>query len=377
MMIRSMKNIFLLITLIIGLLFFGACGDGIAPICGDTLPKIDTLDCPYPEYLPAGQGPKNRPAKSHKLQRLSPDGTKIAYVVNENIIKIITLKSGAVETYIPKNMMSPNVLFNGCFDLRWCPYDDNKLCLMFVTTIDTTGKGRIGAYGQNLFILQRKENTFEKIGLPYASQTGPTTLLLYGWLKGSTPSVDSLFLLYGTDSWYLSGIIIPQEKKNVLISEFDKLGSYGFLTDYLYSPDGQHSAALIQQMRVSPYGSNILIDGIPLLFAEDTVDLLSRLSWSPDGKKLAVTLSARGKWESVWVIDVEKWIRERPVFAPVEKIDFQKRFCMYNFGGGPIDAEFITNTTLAVSSHHDGDMLCPLWEITTDGRLLRQITHDD
>jgi hypothetical protein len=77
------------------------------------------------------------------------------------------------------------------------------------------------------------------------------------------------------------------------------------------------------------------------------------------------------------MIDVEKWLRERRTFVPLEKIDFQKRFCMYNFGGGTIDAEFITNTTLAVSNHHDSDVLCPLWEITTDRRLLRQITHDD
>ncbi|MBS1536815.1 MAG: hypothetical protein JST20_03600 [Bacteroidetes bacterium] len=372
-----MKNLFLLILLCPVLLIIGSCGEGIAPIGGGVLPKIDTLDCPYPEYLLGGQGPKNRPTKSHKLQRISTDGTKIAYTVNENIIKIITLKTGTVETYEPKKMMPPNVSFSGCFDLRWCPYDDNKLCFMFVTGIDTTSKGRIGVYGQNLFILHRKENIFEKIDLPYASQAGPKTLLLYGWLKGSTPMADSLFLLYGSNSWYLSGIIIPQEKKIISIPEFDKLGSYGFLQDYLFSPNGQHSATIVQQMDVPPFGNNIFIDGIPLRIAEDTIDLLSRLSWSPDGKNLAVTLMASRKWESVWVIDVDKWLRERPTFAPVEKIDFQKRFCMYNFGGGPIDAEFITNTTLAVSSHHDGDVLCPLWEITTDGRLLRQITHDD
>jgi hypothetical protein len=46
---------------------------------------------------------------------------------------------------------------------------------------------------------------------------------------------------------------------------------------------------------------------------------------------------------------------------------------MYAFGDA-LKAEFTSNTTLAVNMHHDGDMFQTLWEITTDGRLLRQLT---
>ncbi len=110
------------------LLVISSCSEGIAPIEGEILPKIDIFNCPRPKFRPDAL-PVNLPSTAHKLQRISPDGRKIAHVVNENVVKIITLKTGEVETYDPKNMMDSNVYFNGCFDLRWCPYDDNKTLL--------------------------------------------------------------------------------------------------------------------------------------------------------------------------------------------------------------------------------------------------------
>ncbi|MBI3259281.1 MAG: hypothetical protein HYZ54_07410, partial [Ignavibacteriae bacterium] len=259
-----MKILYLYSIICIGVLIFASCGDGIAPVGGEVLPKIDTFDCPKAEFLPDGQGPKHPPGISHKLQRRSPDGSKIAYIVNEKRIKILHLKTGILETYDPSTMMPTNTTFIGCYDIRWCPYDDNKLCCMFVTGIDTTGKQGFGVYGQNLFILYRKESKFEMVDLPFCSKTGHDGLFIYGWLRGSTKSIDSLFLLYGTSSFYVSGIIILQEKKIVPIAEFDKIGAYGFLKDFLFSPEHQHSATLVNQLNSPPYGNNIFIDGIPL-----------------------------------------------------------------------------------------------------------------
>jgi len=368
------------ISFCLGLLVFGSCGDGLAPTDRDNLPKIDTFDCPPLKYT-IDELLVNPPSKVHSLQRVSPDGAEIAYVVNENIIKITNVTTGIVETYNPKGMMDSNVYFNGCFDLRWCPYDNNKLCFMFVTAIDTLGSGGRKKYGQNLFILYRKENRFNRIDLPYASKAGPESLSLYGWFSNSK-LIDSFFIGYSTYTSIFTGIIVPQEKKVTTILDFNKLRYIGFVEDFSYSPDHQHTAALLQQVKVPPYGSIIYIDGVPLKFSDSTLHLLNRASWSPDGKKLAISLRLDEinikNYETVWVIDVEKWLRERPAVVPVEKIDFQKRFCMYGFPTeGGIGAEFLNNKTLAVSCYYDGDLLCPLWEITTDGRLLRQITHDD
>ena len=376
-----MKTLLPLIFLSIILLIFSSCGDGLAPNGVEDLPKIDTFDCPQPKYRLDGI-PENQPAKAHKLQRVSPDGSNIAYVQNERYIKILDLKTGAVETYDPKVMMDSNVFFNGCFAMRWCPYDNNKLCFMFVTAIDTMGSGGRKKYGQNLFILYRKEKRFDRIDLPFASRTGPEGLFLYGWLKGSTPKMDSLFLVYGVNQKSIYGIVTLQEKKIVPVPEFEKVGAIGTIEDFSYSPNRSHSVSLLTDISAPYIRSAIYIDGIPLEFPRDTLELLKKASWSPDGEKLAVTLRLSSQnshpHETVWVIDVEKWLRERPAIVPIEKIDFQKRFCMYNLSGyGSIGAEFLNNKTLAVSCHHDGDMLCPLWEITTDGRLLRQITKDD
>jgi len=370
-----MKTLFLLFLLGVVVAIIGSCSEGLTPNGGEVLPKIDTFNCPAP--LDGPNGFLNVPKHGHHLQRRSPDGTKIAYVVNENIIKIITLKSGIVETYIPKNMMPPNVFFNGCFDLHWCPYDDNKLCFMFVTTVDTTGTGKIGVYGQNLFILYRKENRFDMVDLPFMPKVGSETLHIYGWLTGSTNLTDSFFIGYARGSVLVTGITIMPEKKTIPVPDYDGLRLVGGLIDYLYSPDGEHSAAFVQQLRVPPYGNTVFIDGIPLKFVDKIVSF-KRLCWSPDGKQLAITLLPNYGYQTVWIMDIEKWLQERPAVVPVQTIDFPKRFCMYDMSSfGTIDAEFITNTTLAVSANHDGDVLCPLWEITTDGRLLRQITHDD
>ncbi|MBI3259282.1 MAG: PD40 domain-containing protein [Ignavibacteriae bacterium] len=372
-----MKAIYIYIFLCIGVLIFNSCGDGIAPATNGVLPKIDTFDCSHPVFLPDGKGPKYPPGISHKLQRRSPDGSKIVYIVNEKRIKILDLKTGIVEMYDPSTMMPSNIGFFGCYDIRWCPYDDNKLCCMFVTGIDTTGNDKFGVYGQNLFILYRKESRLDRINLPYMPKVGPDGLFIFGWMNGSTVAADSLFLGYESKSKLFTGIVVLPENKIVLIPEFEKLRKDGSLSDFLYSPDRKHSAALINGLRVPDFGNVIFIDGTPLRFTDDTLSLLYKLSWSPDGKKLAATVDIDNKYQQVWVLDVTKWLVDKPALASVEKIDFQKRFCMYNLSGfGNICAEFITNTTLAVSCHHDGDLLCPLWEITTDGRMLRQLTHE-
>ena len=237
-----MKTFVIPLLCSICLLIFASCREGIAPITGgEVLPKIDTLDCAPPTFRPDGY-PLSPPSSVHKLQYVSADGTAIAYIVNENTIKILDVKSGMTETYTPQTMMPPNVLFNGCFDLRWCPYDNNKLCFMFVTSIDTVGDGQETIYGQNLFVLYRKGNKFERVNLPLISnKAGPEGLNLLGWLAGSTPSIDSLFLGYSRKSIAVRGIVVLQESKIIPVEELENFRKNGSIVNYSYSPDHKHS----------------------------------------------------------------------------------------------------------------------------------------
>ena len=105
-----MKAVSLFLVLCVGVLFFGSCGEGIAPTGGEILPKIDTFDCPPPKYRLDGS-PENHPAKSHKLQRVSIDGAEIAYVVNENISKNNQCKNWSCRNLRPQKYDGLECLF--------------------------------------------------------------------------------------------------------------------------------------------------------------------------------------------------------------------------------------------------------------------------
>jgi hypothetical protein len=369
-----MKYTLISFLLFISALFFiGSCSDGVSPTDGTTLPKIDTFDCPLPKVLQGGTGGyANPPSILHHLQRRSADGSKIAYLVYAHSIRVLDIKTGTEQEFKLSKMLPPEIRFSGCFDICWCPYDNAKLAFTGVTYIG-------GVFAENLFILSTKQSTIDIIDLPFASTFGVEGgIWINGWLNGSTPASDSIFLNYGSGSstikpYSIRGIVVLQEKKIVLIPQVDKLLKEIRYADFLYSADKKHLAAL-KPSGGTPYFAGVYIDGerLPL---SDTINLINYASWSPDGKKLAVSVELYRGQDQVIIIDVDKWLRERPAILQVEKIDYRKRFCMYMLSGeGTTDAEFLTNTTLAVSMHHDGDMISPLWEITTDGRLLRQLT---
>ena len=102
-------------------------------------------------------------------------------------------------------------------------------------------------------------------------------------------------------------------------------------------------------------------DTLPLYFYD-----IEHASFSPDGKLVAVSgIINDTTYDQVFIYDVG-------THSLVKTINFQKSFCMYNLWG--VYAEFITDSTLAVSMHKDSAESSPLWEITIDGRIVRQLT---
>ena len=104
--------------------------------------------------------------------------------------------------------------------------------------------------------------------------------------------------------------------------------------------------------------------------------MIKNVTWSPNGKRIALSVlpkqgGPKGTFEQIWILDAEKILQDRPDTHSVYIIDLQTRFCSYSFLG--CHAEFITDSTLAVSMHPDGGS-SPLWEISTTGRKIRQLT---
>ncbi|MFH1050700.1 MAG: hypothetical protein V1779_07190 [bacterium] len=71
---------------------------------------------------------------------------------------------------------------------------------------------------------------------------------------------------------------------------------------------------------------------------------------------------------------MDKVLAEHPDTVHVKKINLRNEFCMYAFAGAW--PEFISENTLAVSMHVDGDEMSALWEITIDGKIVRQLTFE-
>jgi hypothetical protein len=181
-----------------------------------------------------------------------------------------------------------------------------------------------------------------------------------GWLVGSSRGNDSIHFGPG---------------RGIYVSRDDRFVSEGRRSFYRQSNDGRHELCV----RYDPdSGTTLEVSGrelkLPFGF-----DALHYASWSPNGRLLALSVTpaidslGHADWEEVWVVDVDRSMTSSTSPAHVNVIDLQERFCTYSFLGAT--AEFITDRTMAVSMHADGDAASSLWEITTDGRRVRQLTR--
>ena len=122
----------------------------------------------------------------------------------------------------------------------------------------------------------------------------------------------------------------------------------------------------------------LTFDSIPLVFSvplDTTVPSIQAASFSPDGKWVAYWVFPEGNGLPADTIFDQVWIC--PVSNPTKiehVINFQCLYCTYSFWG--IWPEFISDSTLAVSMHHDGDSVSALWEIGLDGHIVRQLTRN-
>lgn len=327
-------------------------------------PEGEICDCPPPYAPDVGFGYRI-PSIVHSLPVLSPDGKLLAFSTGSRFA-ILDLASRRLsrlplESHLPGNV---RLLEEG--KVLWCPYDPGRVLVHCVTSTDTVGDGKSYVYGQNIYIVSLDGAEFQRVTpANYGEHGAGRGLGLYGWLVGSTIDNDSIYgsfspIGYGDADTAIVGIYVHQ--KNVYA-----VNAYGVLRDQ--SPDGRHYVSTVN------VGSsqNIFVDGLSLQLP-GPISLLQRASWSPDGRKIALTVQPRNdpKWHQVWIVDAEDFLAG--TFSPDEMriINFQRRFCTYSIAG--LHAEYITDSTLAVSMYKDGDTVSPLWEITEDGRRVRQLT---
>ncbi|MCE5304708.1 MAG: hypothetical protein ABFD00_10705 [Chloroherpetonaceae bacterium] len=346
-----MKKLFLIVLLSILAL----------PSCRNTVEPIS--DCPlwYPIYgpdiIPIEPAPKGNPI----IHGVSRDGNKLAF--NGPLgFQILDLKTGYMQTFSSEyfnNKLPPNVIFYGGEVAYWCPYDNNRLLLKIATFTDTIGDGKRYEYGQNLYIMSIDGKEFKKITPVSFGPLGEDCCII-SWLEGSSMNED-LILFCGRD------IYIPQ-KDQWIPKPID-----GHI--YSVSPDNKY---YFYSVDIGDFKEKPVLNGVDLKFA-DNIGQITHESWSHDSKKLILSVYVnepnvapeKKRYSEIWIIDVEKVLRERPAITPVSIINIRQRFCMYSYDMG---AEFITGSTLAVSMWRPEEDCGFIYEISTKGDMIRQLT---
>ena len=343
----------------------------ILPSCDNEIPVTDPLtDCPlwYPVSDDPNLIPIEKVVPTQTILGSSKNKEKLAFRGYHGL-EILNLRTGYIQAFDPdyfNNKLPPNVIYGRGTYLYWCPYDNNRLLMHSVTFTDTVGDGKHYEWAQNLYITSLDGKEFKKV-TPTSYGPAGGDFHIISWLEGSSPNED--YILFGGGK----GVYIPQKDQWIPQPAPAKEGDYIVSV----SPNNQY---YLLSVDIGNYKRKYVLNDVDLNF-RDKIGSITYESWSPDCKMLAlsVQVSEPGdvpiqKWRftEIWIIDVEKLMQERPAITPVSIINIRRNFCMYSYN---IGAEFITDTTLAVSMFGPYDRRGEIYEISISGKMIRQLTY--
>ncbi|MCX6156207.1 MAG: hypothetical protein NT007_18815 [Candidatus Kapabacteria bacterium] len=301
---------------------------------------------------------------------VSKNGDKLAFSYDEFDVKILNLKTLEVRKLDFSKLLNQNERFLCLFEVIWSPDDNNQLLINMSVGTDTNNNGRWNQYGVNQYIYDDVCNILTRITPSKFGKYGTHdyNCRVINWLNCSEYNGSFiLFNIYGI--YHIStGYFDPFNKKYSCISK-----NCNFYLNYFLEYDNngvKNSFYLINDYR---------------LFFKDSFHSISNgyPSWSPNSKKLAMTVIVDGednipyserRFDEVWIIDIEKFMRDKPSIVPVQKINFKNLYCRFTHNA----AVYITDSTLAVSLGQWGgnDSLGYLYEINERGDILRQLTFE-
>jgi hypothetical protein len=304
--------------------------------------------------------------------KLSASGRYLGFVENsDGGQRILDMSTGKVMDPHVRDRLPTNMRYFADGPNIWCPYDDSKFVVLVVTLTDTVGDGKDFIYGQHLFEMSVDGSLFKDVTpVTKAGMAGPVQITPLAWLVGSSAQADSLLAYYsnvapaGISKIFVpqSGMLIPRQFPSGLLAQ---------------SKDRFREASVKDAENFDP---PLYINGIEIKFPSPP-GKIEKASWSPDGKKLAIsvlpyydTVTKTGGFREVWIADIDRYFSEGLSAVPLQIINFQKDFCTYNAWG--TFGEFITNSTIAVTMHGIDADASYIYEITLDGKMVRQLTSE-
>ncbi len=353
---NTFRFLLLLIPAVVGLSLFG---------CKTTTEYVTVnqkCDCPLP-LMPHGFF--RRPPMGEVGQQISLDGTRLAYYTNSGsdyffIVNVQTLQSTIIflRNILPdtSSWIRPTI----CNTVAWCPYSSDKIYLACLEC-----RVKDGYFNGVGYIYDLNKNTVTRVSPSKYGKFGLEDGNNFrAWLRGSKEGMDSILLdtaiyLLQQDSMYHR----PEGYKRNIVQSLH--------TNDIMSTDG--FSQMTGELEI--YFNST--------YFQESHSILSggKMSFSPNGRKVALSVTPRipppsmeqkalYEFEEVWIIDRDNVNTVESLAS--YKLNLQDLFCTYS--GWGICAEYITDSTLAVSMHKDGDNISPLWEITDKGRIVRQLT---
>ncbi|HEY3875134.1 MAG TPA: hypothetical protein VGM92_06630, partial [Candidatus Kapabacteria bacterium] len=355
-----MKNSILVLIIFISLALFG--------VSSHAQYRADTCGCPPPIISLGGDLPRY----GNFAGALSPNGEWLA-IYGSNGGQFIYLPSDSLVTPILHSGL-PGEIDGTAEGIIWCPYDTDLLLVETSSDVDTSGHD---FSVENLFIYKISTGTSTLINPAVFGIYGPSIIGVVDWLPTSSLGHDSIVIGY-------SHLVSPDGKNfiGIYCPETQALIPRPYSNDtFAWSHDRKHRIWMKPDTLLTPspnYGYFIQLpyfDSIPLVFSEpiDTPGI-NGATFSPNDSLVAYWVDPLGASSSDTIFE-QIWVCKTS--APtniISVINFQCCFCTYSIDGG-IDPVFITDSTLAVSMYHFGDISDPLWEISDQGcNIVRQLT---
>ena len=260
----------------------------------------------------------------------------------------------------------------GIGEFQWCPYSDESILVTLSTSTDTNGSGNL-IYGESLYLLDIKNGSITRTMPALMSICGATDMQLLSWLPTSSASNDTILIRYRLKAF--GGDPFAHKKYHVQSDRIEPVDNLNCLAGLCCFDKMSKMFAHIKTASVA--------EDYRLYIGSELVQLphfesIQYLRISRDGKYIALdvlpphTDSIRGLSSEIWLINTNKWLANKADTSYLSVINLQNINCSYSFGGAY--PEFLTDSTLALNLHKDGDATSPPYEVTFGGKLVRRIS---
>ncbi len=287
----------------------------------------------------------------HIVVGASPDGAMVAYtsIRGNSPLRIVNVETYVVYEFDVQLYLPEGKLFTELHDILWCPYDRNRLVVL-AGSVDQKGMRR--GYAFAIALSGGTAVRVEKV-IPES----PEDRIFLHWMAISSPGADYFVLSGERMYWLQQDTILPLPEKY-----------RGEPQRRVWSPGDQHWFGIVEDENGQ---RRFLLDGVEIRLPRGA----DRASWAPNGRSLMVSRLSTARGIEIAIIRGINQVLDNPSteVKPDYVIDPSEQWCMYSMDPVP---RFVSDTTFAVSLFPPGFFTSYIYEVSVEGRILRQLTFE-